>query len=67
MSESYSKAELKIVYATNHKPKRIIQYNLGYITRPKEVKSNKDGLKNDAPVAWDGTGLTSDQFGPDRS
>ena len=28
---------------------------------------NNDGLNNDAPVAWDGTGLTSAQFGPDGS
>ena len=44
-----------------HEPKTNIRYNLGYIIHP----TDKDGLNNDAPVAWDGTGLTSDQFGPD--
>jgi len=42
-----------------HKPKRFIKYNMDI--------QDKDGLNNDAPVAWDGTGLTSDQFSPDGS
>lgn len=50
---------------SGHKP----QTKTNYQIQPglyNSIKSNKDGLKNDAPVAWDGTGLTSDQFGPDR-
>ena len=31
------------------------------------IFKTRDGLNNDAPVAWDGTGLTSDQFAPDGS
>jgi hypothetical protein len=42
------------------------QIQHGRYNSPKRYISNKDFLKNDAPVAWDNTGLTSAQFGPDR-
>lgn len=45
------------------KSNRVVKYDQVYIIRLED----KESLNNDAPVAWDGTSLTSDQFGPDGS